>query len=772
MRIVAIGVGGAGCRIVDSLYSTDRKSSKVPCVQALAVDVDESTLKQLTAIPEISRLFFPAMDPVISGQERVARPTATIDIAEIISRLNNLESGETDAIVICLGLGGSMADIAPHIITGLRSSIVEPIFGLVTLPCLAEGEKRSAKAADDIDILSPLLDGMILFDNETWYKKTKALKATLSKKEKSLAHRLGLAKDEPELSPEIATYQLLNEGIVRRISLVLRAGEFKADGGIDLAEVVLDSGEVINTMKGMGFITIGYAVERLPSNPLAFLSQFRPQGVFDEENKKKASRIVDLAKQAIYHEISTPCDMTSAHKALILIAGPSHELSMKGFMTVRKWIDRSIAGLETRSGDYPILNTKNVAIIIMLSGLENIPRISELREIRAQYMAGFKKRMGGKVDLLEGSSSGESLTPESGSLRDEMIVLPTKMKKTIETPSISPAAVRSHTYESPVVKPMHDHDTAEHLQGDYDRGREHIRKKTVADRDYSEPSDAENKIVSTDATPSASSRHRVIVAEDTAVTRPQRGHVHTQKEPTPGIGHSRSAESLQSHNTSKDTGGSFTRLSAPVERDASRQRIELELQKQRIKAMAGRVKSAEGSLQQQPIIPEKETKLQAIHSKTVISRTSSSQPDSRGIHEPLQKTVIIRKRKLISHPQENETPENNSVDTQPEVQEIQRSSPVEADPHEEKRNDMTVAIKDTTLRAKDQVFEGREVLKPKTAVVKDESLLLTNLKPKKPADATRKEQPATESRDVAGSPDQKMKPSDKKGKKPDDISWI
>ena len=58
---------------------------------------------------------------------------------------------------------------------------------------------------------------------------------------------------------------------------------------------------------------------------------------------------------------------------------------MKGFMTVRKWIDRSIAGLETRSGDYPVMNTKNVAIIVMLSGLENIPRITEIREIRAHF---------------------------------------------------------------------------------------------------------------------------------------------------------------------------------------------------------------------------------------------------------------------------------------------------------------------------------------------------------------------------------------------------
>ena len=387
MRIVAIGLGGAGCRIVDSLYTTDRHSSKVACVQGLAVDVDETTLKQLEGLPESSKIFFPSLDPDSHETSGTAGPTATIDIGEIVSRIHNFESGETDAIFICCGLGGSMADILPQVITGLRASIVEPIFGLVTLPCLAEGERRSAKASDDIDILSPLLDGMILFDNETWYKKIKARKTPLRKKEAGIARRLGFGKAEPEISSELATYLLLNEAIVRRISLILRAGEFRADGGIDLAEVVLDSGEVLNTIKGMGFITIGYAVERLSHNPLGFLTQWKPAGIFNEESKKKASRIVELAKQAIYHEISTPCDMTSAHKALILVAGPSHELSLKGYMTVRKWIDRSIRGLETRSGDYPVMNTKNVAIIVMLSGLENIPRIGELREIRAQYSA-------------------------------------------------------------------------------------------------------------------------------------------------------------------------------------------------------------------------------------------------------------------------------------------------------------------------------------------------------------------------------------------------
>jgi cell division GTPase FtsZ len=422
MRIIAIGLGGAGCRIIDSLYATDRHSSKVACIQALAVDVDETTLKQLKALPDSEKLYFPPFDPENPNTPRGNGPTATIDIAEITSRVHNFESTENDAIFICCGLGGSMAEIVPHIIAGLRSTLVEPIFGLVTLPCLAEGEKQSGKAADDIDILSPLLDGMILFDNETWYKKTRQIAAKQVKKERGFAQMLGFGKEEAEISPELATYLLLNEAIVRRISLILKAGEFRADGGIDLAEVVLDSGEVLNTMKGMGFITIGYAVERLPSNPLSFLSYLKPAGLFNEESKKRASRIVELAKQAIYHEISTPCDMTSAHKALVLVAGPSHELSMQGFMTVRKWIDRSIRGLETRSGDYPVMNTKNVAIIVMLTGLENIPRVNEIREIREQSRRSHRG--------IAGGTDRQSLPVEdTQSLRDNMIVLPKRMQK-------------------------------------------------------------------------------------------------------------------------------------------------------------------------------------------------------------------------------------------------------------------------------------------------------------------------------------------------------
>jgi cell division GTPase FtsZ len=345
MRILAIGMGGAGCRIVEALYANDRKSSKVTCVQALAVDIDSEALVQLKTLPESAKIDFSSIEPGIPGYESGSAPSpASIDIGEIMARFQNIERGENDAVLICCGLGGRMTDAVPQLISAIRESVTEPLFGLVTLPSLSEGEKRSAKAADDIDTISPLLDGTILFDNETWLKKIAARRDALVEELAKGPGLFGLGRTPPKLSAQDITNKLLNQSIIRRISLLLRAGEFRADGGIDLAEVVMDSSEVLTTIKGMGFISIGYAVEHLSKGPLAFISRLRTADA-SLEQRKSAERIIELAKQAIYQEVSVPCDMTSAAKALILVAGPSHEISMKGFMTVRKWIDRSIAGM-------------------------------------------------------------------------------------------------------------------------------------------------------------------------------------------------------------------------------------------------------------------------------------------------------------------------------------------------------------------------------------------------------------------------------------------
>ncbi|MCK8518035.1 tubulin/FtsZ family protein [Methanoculleus sp. 7T] len=377
MRVLAIGLGGAGSRIVDKLHDHDRRS-KVCCMSAVAIDIDPNSLVQLRYLPDPARIFFPPVDAIDPGDI-----TNLIDIEEVMTRIQSMDTMEIDAILLCCGLGGNVIDIAPLIIEEIRKSYVEPLFSLAVLPCLDEGKRVSAKAADDLDMLQELTDAVILFDNETWSQKIKAAAAADEKEDSGLVGQIRRSPLTQGLNPR-THYDMLNERIARQIGLLLRAGEFN-EFGIDAAEVVLDAGEVLNTLKGMGFVAVGYATERLPAGWLDFIYRRRSLKYFIQGSHEKAARIVSLAKKAVYEEVSVPCDLTSAEKALVLIAGPSAELSMKGFQTVRKWIDRSIAGLEMRSGDYPVKNTSFVGIIIVLSGLSNVPRIEEIREIRTEY---------------------------------------------------------------------------------------------------------------------------------------------------------------------------------------------------------------------------------------------------------------------------------------------------------------------------------------------------------------------------------------------------
>ncbi len=796
MRILAIGLGGAGCRIVNNLYTTDQRSSKVECVQALAIDVHADTLAQLAGMPENAKLFFPPLDMDIRAEEMEDTQTATIDIGEIVSRIHDIDSKETDALFICFGLGGSMVDVAPHIIGALRSSVLEPIFGLVTLPCLAEGERRSAKAADDLDMLSSLLDGIILFDNETWYKKIKAQKSTLNnKKEKGLAERLGFGKREPEISSQLATYELLNEAIVRRISLILRAGEFKADGGLDFAEVVLDSGEVLNTMKGMGYITIGYAVERLPHHPLRFLTALRPTSLFADSHTIKASRIVDLAKQAIYHEISTPCDMTSAHKALILIAGPSHELSLKGYMTVRKWIDRSIAGLETRSGDYPVMNTKNVAIIIMLSGLENIPRITELKEIQKQYKTHIQdadiKSIQSESDafaLSEGlpissESVGALAGREKGTLKDEILILSgTAYKKE-----------KSSWRDS--VRILHQEEeiaSEREAPGEVIPPRPALRRKIS-----SEPGTAEKKTVPRpktkpqiieEAIPPLSadeagirksagsqvSRHRVVVAEDEAhqIRKP------APIRPTPGTSvHELAKIKKSSHGTDirglDEKYAPHTKNERLKTKEMERQIIEKELQRQRMKAISGRTQKAE------PVVPTPPPSREVIRLKRGVSDKSAQieehEPsDTAEVVQqaPKKRTVIIQKKK--QNPGSKGT--HNPGDEKKGVDVTDEDPSIIMRPEDNVRHagskEPKVGIKHSAHKSNDAVFEGKGIQKMETRHVRNSALSHTDLKSKKSHEEPKIAECEKENTDQVTESPQPSHRKEKKKYKKDDISWI
>ena len=155
MRVLAIGLGGAGGRLADTLYRRDR-AGRVSCVEAAAIDTDAQAIRQLSAITEEHRLYYPPIAP------------GAIDLEQVLFHLKRQDVSAVDALLLCIGAGGETARVAPALVDALKAGFAEPVLVLAALPQRSEGQRIAAQAAEALDALLPRADAIILFDNETF----------------------------------------------------------------------------------------------------------------------------------------------------------------------------------------------------------------------------------------------------------------------------------------------------------------------------------------------------------------------------------------------------------------------------------------------------------------------------------------------------------------------------------------------------------------------------------------------------------------------------
>jgi cell division GTPase FtsZ len=367
MRLLVLGLGTAGSRIANAIVGLAGKTTQNTAVHAIAVDNDPEVLDTLTNIERRAKFYFPR-DNI--GSPELLTTNFTID--EVKATLRTYDTTGHDAILLCAGLGGGLTDLIPHLVEIIRETMFEPVFGLVTLPVNEEGEDRLRRAAINMRKIRRLLDGVIVFDNQIWLGKVNEQKEAVShQKVQGLSDKLRFSGAEKR---DTDPYDQVNQQIAKRIQILIQAGEIQDTP----PQMVLDTREILNTITGMDLITLGLADELLEEK--ARISLFRQKEESIVNRQERAGRIVKLAERAVYRDISAYCDLSSAKKALILLLGPEEELSMKGFMAVRKWIDDSIDGYELRSGDNPLSTRQgtSVGVLIILAGLGTVARVEEL----------------------------------------------------------------------------------------------------------------------------------------------------------------------------------------------------------------------------------------------------------------------------------------------------------------------------------------------------------------------------------------------------------
>jgi cell division GTPase FtsZ len=361
MKLVAVGVGQAGGKILDRLLEYDMTRNTGFIGHAVAVNSATTDLTGLDRVPESDRLLVGSS--VVNGHGTGADPeTGTQclreDLSQVESAVGRATASDIDAFLIVAGLGGGTGSGgAPVVAERLGELYAEPVYGLGILPAADEGGIYSRNAANSLQRFVESTDNLLLFDNDA-------------------------ARNSGETVSE--GYEEINDEIATRFGTLFSAGEI--DGlGDDVAESVVDASEIIQTLGGRGITSIGYAsevVEPPESGGDGLLDRFL--GSDDEpefaSEGDATNRITSLARRATLGTLTLPCDPDSTSRALLIVSGPPAELSRKGVDAARGWLEQETSCRTVRAGDYPLPDEDRVAVLVVLSGVTDVPRIGTIQE--------------------------------------------------------------------------------------------------------------------------------------------------------------------------------------------------------------------------------------------------------------------------------------------------------------------------------------------------------------------------------------------------------
>jgi cell division GTPase FtsZ len=191
--------------------------------------------------------------------------------------------------------------------------------------------------------------------------------------------------------------------------VLFRAGEVGKSG---VGEMVVDSSEIINTLRGGGITSVGYATsevitERARQKKGLFggLKGSLKKKEMSEEvltGEDKSAKIIALVRRAMLGRLTLPCDYTTSERALVLIAGPPDQMDRKGVEKSKSWVEENIAGVEVRGGDYP-LESQKIAAIVVLATIGEAPRVRELMEIAKETKEDVLRSKERQTSMFEDS---------------------------------------------------------------------------------------------------------------------------------------------------------------------------------------------------------------------------------------------------------------------------------------------------------------------------------------------------------------------------------
>ncbi|MDO8472834.1 MAG: hypothetical protein Q7T05_03350, partial [Dehalococcoidia bacterium] len=224
-----------------------------------------------------------------------------------------------------------------------KETYQQPVFVLGVLPTRDEGDVMAANAAAAVAEIHPIVDGILIFDNDIW---------------RTEGRRLEQAFDH------------MNHELVRPFPLLLTAGEAAPN---QVGIKVVDASDIIATWKDLTVIGHwGIQVEALHHGaPFMQGLPFFKKRVEHVRSTLACSTVVRNAATKMSGEWSP----AQAGYALAVIAGRREHISMDGFSEARSWLQSYMPKAQIRAGDYPLRGARELEAVLLVGGIRTIPRL-------------------------------------------------------------------------------------------------------------------------------------------------------------------------------------------------------------------------------------------------------------------------------------------------------------------------------------------------------------------------------------------------------------
>ena len=330
MKAVLLGVGQAGGKLTAALAQFDADAGYGAVLDALAVNTAAADLAPLpldTALIGQSRV----NGHGVGGDNELGAAVMDEDAIEVLDALAPKVTADVEALFVVAGLGGGTGSGgAPVIVRELNRVYDIPVYAIGVLPGRDEGAMYQVNAGRSLKTLVREAETTILLDNDAWRSTGESVESG---------------------------YAAINESMARRIGFLLAAGESVSG----VAESVVDTSEVINTLRAGGMAAIGFA-----SAPAA------------EDPGENITTVMSTVRSAVMTGMSLP-NATNADAALVAVAGDPDRISRKGAEKARAWLQDETGSMQVRGGDFP-LDSERIAALVLLAGVERSQRIEAFLE--------------------------------------------------------------------------------------------------------------------------------------------------------------------------------------------------------------------------------------------------------------------------------------------------------------------------------------------------------------------------------------------------------